>query len=95
MGEVCQVQVPEDHAFLILVGFEWAKFRKRIVLPFAETFSTFPQGRAHHIIEALGRVNVLDDLKHIHAEQTQDLELHYAPESLEAWPLLEILLHLL
>ena len=93
MGKVCSVQVREDRAFLILVGFEWAKFQKRIVLPFAETFSTFPQGRAHHIIEALGRVNVLDDFKHTHAGQTQDLELHYAPESLEAWPLLEMLLH--
>ena len=88
MGVVCQVQVPEDHAFRILVGFEWGKFRKRVVLPFAETFSIFPQGRAHYFLEALGRVNVLDDLKLLHAEQTKDLELHYAPESLEAWPLL-------
>ena len=95
MGVVCQVQVPEDHAFLKLVGFEWAKFRKSVVLPFAETFSTFPQGCAHHILEALGRVNVLGDLKRVHAELTQDPELHYSPESLKVWPLLEILVHLL
>ena len=69
------MQVPEDEALLLLVEFEWAKFRKSIVLPFLETFSTLSQGRAHHLLEALGRVNVLDDLKRIHAERTQDLAL--------------------
>ena len=76
MGVVCQVQVPEDEAFLLLVAFEWAKFRKSIVLPFLETFSTFPQGRAHHLLEAIGRVNVWDDLNRTHAELTQGLPLY-------------------
>ena len=57
------MQVPEEHGVLILVGFEWATFRKRIVLPFAETFSTFPPGRAHQLLEAIGGVNAWDDLK--------------------------------
>ena len=92
MGVVCQVQVPEDHALPLLVDFEWAKFRKSIVLPFPETFSTFPQGRAHHLLEAHGRVNVLDDLKRVHAERTQDLAPYYFPESLKVWPLQEIFL---
>jgi len=65
------VQVPKDHAFLKLVGFECAKFQKSVVLPFAETFSTFPQGRAHHLLKAHGRVNVLDDLKRVHAERAK------------------------
>ena len=83
MGVVWQVQVPEDNAFLKLVGFEWAKFQKSVVLPFAETFSTFPPRCAHNILEALGRVNVLDDLKPVHAKLTQDPELQYSPESLK------------
>ena len=32
-------------------------------------------------------MHVLDDLKLVNAEQTKDLELHYAPESLEAFSL--------
>ena len=35
------MQVPEDRAFLKIVGFEWAKFEKSVVLPFTETLSTF------------------------------------------------------
>ena len=62
MDIVCQAQVPEDHAFLKLVGLECAKLRKSVVRPLAETFSTVPQGCDHHILEALGRVNGLDDL---------------------------------
>ena len=85
------MQVPEDHALLELVGLEWAKFPKSVVLPFAETFSTFPPGCAHHLLEALGRVNVLGDLKRVHAELTQDPELHYSLESLQVWPVPEIL----
>ena len=38
------MQVPEDHAFLKLVGFDWAKFRKSVVLPFAETFPLVHKG---------------------------------------------------
>ena len=93
MGIVCQAQVPEDQAFLLLVAFEWAKFGTSIVLPFLATFSIFPQGRAHHLLEARGRVNVLDDLKRVHAEQTQDLALYYFPASLKVWPLQEIWAH--
>ena len=90
MGVVCQVQVPEQHAFLLLVDCKWAKFRKSVVLPFPERLSTFPQGRAHHLLEAHGRVNVFDDLKRVHAERTQDLALYYFPESLKVWPLLTL-----
>ena len=50
------MQVPEDHAFLKLVGFECAKFQKSVVLPLAETCATCPQGCAHHTLEALRRV---------------------------------------
>ena len=44
MGVVYQVQVPEDHAFLKGVGFEWAEFRKSVVLPFAETLPPLHKG---------------------------------------------------
>ncbi len=42
MGVVWQVQVPD--AFLNIVSFEWAKFQKRVVLPFTETFPPFHKG---------------------------------------------------
>ena len=38
------MRAPEDHAFLKLVGFEWAKFRKSVVLSFAETFPLLHKG---------------------------------------------------